>query len=518
MHAIYIRGAILRGGGPLLRATAYARQLGGAVGGWAASVKHHARWRDAPLSRVLASAITLAGTITGKIPPAVRRVLEYGSFRTFCEFNIDAERTAASCWNRIIELAANDDAYPPELIHDFRRIAADEDRHERIFTILANALTDDDRVAESAESLAAKIAEVGEAFLPRSMRKKHPLGSGGTVFVTEGGDDKRAVLRRILDDARIADRVRGKSVAIKPTFMLGYDRRDRSLFTDPELVDELARALRSYGASDVAVIEAPNIYDHFYRRRSVAEVARYLGYESDQYRLVDASEEQVAHDYSRGLAQSTVSRTWRDAGFRISFAKLRSHPIELAYLSVPNVEWLGARCDQYLFAERQAQRQTAILMMLDDFPPDFALIDAFDSAADGIIGAMGCTRPKSPRRIYAGDDALAVDLVAMRHIGIHDTRQSSVMEAAVHWFGAPNALRVEGCDTPIAGWRGPYDNELWAMLSVLAYPVYVVGSGRGALFVPEMDESAFPPIAAEGAMLRFTRGATRRLIGLHHSR
>jgi hypothetical protein len=56
------------------------------------------------------------------------------------------------------------------------------------------------------------------------------------------------------------------------------------------------------------------------------------------------------------------------------------------------------------------------------------------------------------------------------------------------------------------------------MLSAMAYPVYVLGSGRGSLFTPEMDTSAFPPLTAESALLRFGRGAMRRLIGLHHSR
>jgi len=95
MHAIYIRGAILRSGGPLLRATAYAHQLAGALGGWAASVQQHARWRDAPLSRFAAKAMTLAGAVTGKVPPAVRRVLDYGPFRSFCEIG------RASCRERV---------------------------------------------------------------------------------------------------------------------------------------------------------------------------------------------------------------------------------------------------------------------------------------------------------------------------------------------------------------------------------------------------------------------------------
>ena len=126
-----------------------------------------------------------------------------------------------------------------------------------------------------------------------------------------------------------------------------------------ETIQELFH--RAMVGKDVAVIEGPNIYDHFYANRSVREVAEYLGYRSEHYRVVDASEEQESHRYTRGLAQSTVARTWRDADLRISFPKMRSHPIELAYLSVANVEWLGGRCDEFLFCERHPEdRQPAL--------------------------------------------------------------------------------------------------------------------------------------------------------------
>jgi len=158
------------------------------------------------------------------------------------------------------------------------------------------------------------------------------------------------------------------------------------------------------------------------------------------------------------------------------------------------------------------------MMMLDAFPPHFALLDGYDRAADGLVGMMGCTRPKAPRRLYAGADALAVDLVAARHLGVRDPRAASpVLRAACQWFGDPRGhVEVVGCDEPVAGWRGPYDSDLSALLSFLAYPVYEHGSGRGALFVPEMDERAFPPLAPEAPPLRLARRAVRSLLGLHH--
>src|SRR5712692_7617466 len=53
MHAVYIRGVILKLGSPYLRLLAIGRQAAGAVGGWSASVRQHARWSDAPLSRAI---------------------------------------------------------------------------------------------------------------------------------------------------------------------------------------------------------------------------------------------------------------------------------------------------------------------------------------------------------------------------------------------------------------------------------------------------------------------------------
>jgi hypothetical protein len=55
------------------------------------------------------------------------------------------------------------------------------------------------------------------------------------------------------------------------------------------------------------------------------------------------------------------------------------------------------------------------------------------------------------------------------------------------------------------------------LLSAVAYPVYVFGSGRGSLFVPEMDETAFPPLEQSTFPRTVLRRGLRRLLGLHFS-
>jgi uncharacterized protein (DUF362 family) len=534
MHTIYIRGAILKLGSWRLRMQALLTQMAGGLGGWASSVMQHSRWSRAPLSRLIASLITCLGGLVGKVPTDVRKHLQFGPFRNFCAFNIDAEKTAAVCWYRIAELAAAQSDLDADLSRDFHRVAEDEDRHCVLFEVLHDVLTDDDTVAPgvTVDDLVSRIRAVGEEFLPRQYRLRsdidNPIGSGQPVYVLQSPDpaDKRALFRRLLDEAKLGEAVRRRAeflgrtvdtirVAIKPTFMLGYHHKDISPVTDVELLHDLAEFLRSIGCREVTVIEGRNIYDRFFHNRSVHDVARYFGIESEHYRVADTADEQVEHRYRRGMAQYTIARSWRDADFRISFPKIRSHPIEMALLSLGNVEWVGGRCDEYLFLERQADRATAIMMLLDEFPPHFAILDGFENAPDGLVGVMGCRRPKFLGRFYAGADALAVDTVALRHLGVTKPQHSSILRTAVHWFGgASREIEVIGETSPISGWQGPYSTELRSLLSMMAYPVYVLGSGRGELFVPEMDEQAFPPIAREGWFLRLRRRAVRRLLGL----
>lgn len=532
MHAIYIRGALLRLANRALRARTFLRQLAGAIGGWASSVRQHVRPAQAPLSWTFATALSVAGSLGGKVPTAVRRELEYGPFRKFCLFNVDAEKTAARCWERLGEIGAGRSDISPALLADFRQMQGDEERHRLVFEALAESFAADDHLAAgaSADTLAERIRAAGEPFLPRA-RWRSPgalmhLGSGGAVVVARGTNaaDKLPLLRRLLADLDLAGIVRERArvlarerlrVAIKPTFMIGYHWKDRSPITDPALVEELARVLRALGVADVAVVEAPTIYDRFYRRRSVREVAAYFGFASPHYRVVDAGDEQIAHAYLRGMAQQTVSRTWREADVRISFAKMRSNPVDMVTLTVGNLEGLGARHEEFFFAERQAHRATAIMMLANDCPPDLALIDAYDSASDGLLGMMGNPRPKAPLRLYGGRDAIAVDSIAAGHMGLQDPERSGILRAARQWFGGPQApLEVHGVDEPIAGWRGPYHNDWSTILSALSYPMYEFGSLRGALFVPEMDEAAFPPIRPPGRLLRLGRRAMQRCFGL----
>lgn len=144
MHATYIRGALLNRGGLIVGARTGLQQLAGALGGWTVAVRQHLRWSDAPLSCAAATALVWAGVMTGRVPPQVRRQIGYSSFRDFCRHNVTTEGTAWLCWQRLTRLALQVPSCGGEQVEVFRTIAEDEHRHRRIFTVLADALTDDD--------------------------------------------------------------------------------------------------------------------------------------------------------------------------------------------------------------------------------------------------------------------------------------------------------------------------------------------------------------------------------------
>ncbi len=538
MHTTYTRGLLLRDQPWDLKLRALAQNLQGLVGGWTTATTQHRPWAQAPLSRALAATLQRVGALLGKIPDAVEPTLRYTSFRDFCLNTVDAERTAAVAWHLLAQLAPSIPHATPHVAEAFARIALDEDRHAQVFAHFAAALTDDDHLQPhaTAHTLAAQVAAVSEYFLPVDLRptatRAHTLGShlgaGAPVHIRQGapGDPGPDALRDLLDaldlprlvhlraDARGVP-VHDLRVAVKPSFMLGYHRRDTSNLTDPELVQALTDALRDLGVQHITLLETPNLYERLYQHRDVHSVARYFNYERPHaWTLLDASQTQEPHAYARGLAQHSIARPWRDAHLRISFGKMRSHPTDLAYLTLANLEGLGARKDDYLFAERLAQREAALMMILTDFPPHLALLDAWDSAADGLVGILGCPDPPAPHRLYASTDALALDLVAARHMGLRDPARSSFLQHALHWFGRFDTTPpVHGPDQPLPDWRHPEHTELDAFLTALASPIYTLASGQGSLFTPPMDPQAFPP-RDESSSLRAAREAVRWVVGL----
>ena len=269
-----------------------------------------------------------------------------------------------------------------------------------------------------------------------------------TVASIKNEESKFAALDEVLDetgfDALVEEQLAatGKtkadfSIVIKPNFMFAYNKRDRTTFTDPELVGHLVKRLRAADFERMAVVEAQSTYGEYYDKRSVQEMAQYLGFDgANGYEIIDMTKDALdRQEFGPHLGDHPVSRSWRDADFRISFAKNKTHAYAYYTLTLKNI--YGALPLANKFKEYHCDRDIyhTTIEYLTAFPVHFGLVDAYLSA-DGPFGIFADTRPNQTYTIIGGADLVAVDWVAASKMGI-DPMISKYMRLAVKTFGKP---------------------------------------------------------------------------------
>ncbi len=518
LHAEYLRGLLLGSGGLASSLVVYGRQVQGALSGWTSATATQRQAQSAPLRTAAATVLIAVARGLHRMPDALARELRYQTFRRYCALNVALEASAEFAYRRLVQVAGSEEERAV-----FEQIRSDEARHTGAFRLLTGVLTEDDHLAAgvSVQRLAGQLAEISPWFLPAAQRagRRRSFGSRAPVVVRSGraDRDKAAVLEQCLDRAGLGVlAARAGLAAIRVSFMLGYDRADRSNVNDPELVDIVARYLRRHGTRDVAVLEAPTVYGNLFANRSVASVASYFGFDSPAYRIVDIGDDLRAAVFDRGFVQNSISGTWLDSDLRIVMPKLRTDPTEFAHLSLSTLEGSTGAIDATFYAGRRTDFRSATMMLLDVAPPDFAVVDAWAPVADGPFGVMGCRHPAGVRHVYAGRDALAVDEVVLGDLGVADARRAPIVAQACYWFGLePAPVAVDGVRPRLGReLRGAHASALLRGLGTISYPVYVYLSNRGELFVPAMDTTAFPPTVRPGAATRSVRWLSQRAFGL----
>ena len=260
-----------------------------------------------------------------------------------------------------------------------------------------------------------------------------------------------AVLKEtdFLDLVTAAQEASGKSktefaIVIKPNFMFAYNKSDQTTYTDPELVARLVQVLRTAGFENLTVVEAQSTYGEFFNNRRVTQVAEYLGYAIDGsagYKLVDLTEDHSEEqNLGSHLGPHPIPLTWKNAHFRISFAKNKTHSYSYYTLTLKNI--YGALPLPDKFTQYHARRDIyyTTIEYLQAFPVHYGLIDAYLSA-DGPFGIFADPDPNVTETIIGGEDLVAVDWVGASKMGL-EPKISQYMELAVKAFGKPEIKLV----------------------------------------------------------------------------
>jgi uncharacterized protein (DUF362 family) len=280
-------------------------------------------------------------------------------------------------------------------------------------------------------------------------RTDHPMWCGDRPHrvVSMRGEDKLALLDGALERAGLAATLErrlaelGKTcealaIVIKPNLMFMYSEHDRSTFTDPALVEHLVDWLRARGFTNLTIVESQSAYGNFFFDREVRHVAAVVGYEPrGRYRIADLTEEMVPHHFDGPLGDHFVGPSWRDADFRISFAKNKTHTWAWYTLCLKNIYGVLPLQDKIREYHNKREIYYPAIDMLVAFPIHFGIIDAFVSA-DGPFGIFADKEPNPTRTILAGENIVAVDWVGASKMGL-DPMVSRYMQLAVQVFGRP---------------------------------------------------------------------------------
>ncbi len=276
--------------------------------------------------------------------------------------------------------------------------------------------------------------------------------TGPTTVAVYKGDNKFELLDKVLDTTeffkvlnRRLDEV-GKekkdfSVVIKPNFMFMHAKEDYSTYTDPKLVEHLIDKIREKGFTNLAVVEAQSTLGNYYAGRDVVNVAKNIGHEPNgKYRIVDLTEEKVPHYYGGRLGWHWIGPTWRDADFRISFAKNKTHFFCSYTLALKNIYGTLPIQNKYRWYHVKREYDWPTIESMEDrnCPVHFALVDAFYSA-DGQFGVCVDPNPNPTRTIFGGENLIAVDWVGAKKMGLDpdDVRIGRFYYLAVKALGRP---------------------------------------------------------------------------------
>lgn len=237
------------------------------------------------------------------------------------------------------------------------------------------------------------------------------------------------------------------SIVIKPNIMMFYHRDHPHVVTDPELVEHLAKRIKEEGYA-VTLVESRNMYTDWFPKRTVNHVAKIAGYTST-YNVVDLTEEAEPYDYQGKLGKDFVGKTWKNADYKISFQKNKTHIVCSYTLSMKNMFGTLPCQSKYKKYHQTIGWEQATMDVLRNFPPDFAFIDAFWSS-DSMNGCV-LERPKYTKTIIGGKNFVAVDWVGALKMGLNPMG-NPLMRGAVDLFGKPE-FDVDGSLKPYKPWK-----------------------------------------------------------------
>jgi uncharacterized protein (DUF362 family) len=215
------------------------------------------------------------------------------------------------------------------------------------------------------------------------------------------------------------------SIVIKPNMMVFVNKKEHTaVVTSKDMVEQLVDHIIKLGFSNISVCEADNDVGRLLKNHNVAFVANQIGYNPQgRYKIINLTQEIRSYKYEyvneKGKTKKwkdNVGKTWRDADFRISFAKCKTHEHDWMTLCQKNVYGCFPSKNKMEKYHMKSEIWIATGRSIRNFPVHFAFVDAW-IASDGFQGYK-FPHPRTLKMLFGGNGAVAVDMEVFKRAGL----------------------------------------------------------------------------------------------------
>lgn len=229
-----------------------------------------------------------------------------------------------------------------------------------------------------------------------------------------------------------------KTILIKPNLLSASKSPEMHVNTHPELIRALVRYLKSTTPARIIIGESSSSFNPdgtrtAFKNSRITDIAREYDIELVNFDRGEVVEKPVFN--GRIYKKLEIAKTFDDADFIINLPKLKTH--ELCCFTAAMKNMMGAmpgrrKKDAHLHALRFKEFSLFLVDLYSVTRPHFSIVDGI-CAMEGNGPAAGSVRQLG--LLAASDDAVALDTILCRIIGIPLEMVTYIVEAAREGFG-----------------------------------------------------------------------------------
>ena len=277
------------------------------------------------------------------------------------------------------------------------------------------------------------------------------LQNGKSQVFIEPAEDLRQTVEGLID-VLAPGNLSSTKVLIKPN-MVGPSEPELGHTTTPELVRAVVLACLDRGAS---VIVGDNPGGMNRNSRHVAKITGIL--DASEGRYSPLSERVVEKTGTVTGLQLVISKAVLEADIIINLPKFKTHLLMMASGAVKNVYgYVAGACKARLHLEAPSRKIFAKVVcdVFETRPPDINIMDAI-TVIEGNGPCHGGNQ-REAGKLLASKDALALDFIMAKMMGIDPTTLPLIREARERGFGnySDDTIEIKGELKPIPDFQMP---------------------------------------------------------------